>query len=80
MLCNRPNELGQVQKSQPPAHQPFNSRVKGFNDIGLNPAKRVMPVRKKKIDPNSILFRHRRYLKQLEQKKAELKVQEEQKK
>jgi len=30
-----------------------------------------MPVQKKKIDPNSILYRHRRYLKQLEQKKNE---------
>jgi hypothetical protein len=50
---------------------PFNSRVRGFNDLGLNPTKKVVVTEKKKCDPNSILMRHRRFLKELEKKKNE---------
>lgn len=53
------------------AEVPFNSRVRGFNDLGLNPTKKIIVTEKKKVDPNSILMRHRRFLKELEKKKNE---------
>lgn len=72
MLCNRPNEFGQVQKPQRQGQIPFNSRVRGTNDVGLNPTKKnnldLTVTRKKKVDPNSILVRHKRFLKTLEAK------------
>jgi hypothetical protein len=47
--------------------------VKGFGDLGLNPTKRILTIERKKVDPNSILLRHKKYLKELEKKKGEMK-------
>jgi hypothetical protein len=66
MLCNRPNELGQQRKPDR-SNLPFNSRVMPGEPIGWNPTKKLFPkTSKKKIDPNNILFKHRRFLKNLE--------------
>jgi len=37
---------------------PFNSRVRGFKDLGFNPTKKIVVLEKKRVDPNSILMRH----------------------
>ena len=43
--------------------------------IGLNPTKKPLPVaRKRKVDPDSILFKHRRYLQSLQEKQQENRV------
>lgn len=69
MLCNRPNELGQQRKPDR-SSLPFNSRVMPDDPIGWNPTKKLFPkTSKKKIDPNNILFKHRRFLKNLEDQK-----------
>jgi hypothetical protein len=71
MLCNRPNELGQQRKpDRTGGSLPFNSRVMPGEPVGWNPTKKLLPTsNKKKADPNSILFKHRRFLKDLEEKK-----------
>jgi len=72
MLCNRPNEFGQQPKTSMNAGKldPFNSRVVKAEPLGWNPTHKLKPRQtRKKVDPNSILVRHRRYLKQLEGQK-----------
>lgn len=70
MLCNRPNELGQQRKPDRGDNLPFNSRVMPEDPLGWNPTKKLFPKSiKKKIDPNNILLKHRRFLKGLEEQK-----------
>jgi hypothetical protein len=47
--------------------------VRGFGDLGMNPTRKIIAIEKKRADPNSILLRHKKYLKELEQKKNEAK-------
>jgi len=72
MLCNRPNELGQQRKPDRSGGDiPFNSRVMPDEPVGWNPTKKLFPkTSKKKIDPNNILIKHRRFLKTLEDQKT----------
>lgn len=71
MLCNRPNELGQQRRPERTGAEPFNSRVDPKVPIGWNPtAKLLKRTNRKKLDPNSVLLKHRRYLKDLEVKKT----------
>jgi hypothetical protein len=77
MLCNRPNEFGQVQKQERQGKPPFISRVDPKDKIGLNPTKKIVVVPKKKKDANSILTRHKRYLKMLQEKKLIEKLEKE---
>jgi hypothetical protein len=64
MLCNRPNEMGQQRKPERNGAVPFNSRVMPDEPVGWNPTKKLFPkTSKKKIDPNNILLKHRRFLK-----------------
>ena len=70
MLCNRPNEFGQQKRPERTGLEPFNSRVDPKEPIGWNPAAKLLPRQtKKKADPNSILVRHKKFLKQLENQK-----------
>ena len=70
MLCNRPNEFGQQRRAERAGLEPFNSRVDPKAPIGWNPTLKLLPkVNKKRRDPNSILVRHRNFLKDLEGKK-----------
>jgi hypothetical protein len=48
MLCNRPNEFGQVQKPERQGKAPFISRVDPKEQIGLNPTKKIIVVSQKK--------------------------------
>lgn len=77
MLCNRPNEFGQVQKPERQGKAPFISRVDPKEKIGLNPTKKIINVPEKKKDSNSILTRHKRYLKMLQEKKLIEKLEHE---
>lgn len=77
MLCNRPNEFGQVQKPERQGKQPFISRVDPKEKIGLNPTKKIIVVQKRKADTNGILTRHKRYLKMLQEKKLIEKLEKE---
>lgn len=77
MLCNRPDEFGQVQKPERQGKAPFISRVDPKEKIGLNPTKKVIVVQKKKKDTNSILVRHKRYLKMLQEKRLIEKLEKE---
>jgi hypothetical protein len=77
MLCNRPNEFGQVQKPERQGKPPFISRVDPKGDVGLNPTKKVVNATQKKKDTNSILTRHKRYLKMLQEKKLIEKLEKE---
>ena len=77
MLCNRPNEFGQVQKAERQGKPPFISRVDPKDKIGLNPSKKVVVVQQKKKDSNSILTRHKKYLRMLQEKKIIEKVEKE---
>jgi hypothetical protein len=81
MLCNRPNEFGMPRRTENMGLEPFNSRVDPKVPLGWNPTLKLLPKRtqKKKSkfelnqlyigDPNSILVRHRNFLKDLETKK-----------
>jgi hypothetical protein len=71
MLCNRPNEVGQGRKADTGGlGGPFNSRVMSNEGLGWNPTLKLAPrATKKKMDPNSILLKHRKFLKDLESKK-----------
>ena len=77
MLCNRPNEFGQVQKPERQGKAPFISRVDPKEQIGLNPTKKIIVVSQKKKDSNNILTRHKRYLKMLQEKKLIEKLENE---
>ena len=81
MLCNRPNEFGQQPKASNMNGklEPFNSRVVKQEPLGWNPTLKLKPRQaKKKVDPNSILVRHRKYLKQLENQREVERVSKEQ--
>jgi hypothetical protein len=68
MLCNRPNEMGVQGRQDKAGGNPFNPRVQPVEALGWNPTKKLMPkVTKKKIDPNSILIKHRKFIKGLEE-------------
>ena len=77
MLCNRPNEFGQVQKPERQGKAPFISRVDPKPQLGLNPTKKIINVPKKKKDHNNILNRHKKYLKMLQEKKMIEKLEKE---
>jgi hypothetical protein len=82
MLCNRPNENGLQAKVDKGGPQAFNSRVNNVQLFksdypGWYPLQPHAPRQtKKKIDPNSILLRHKRFLKNLEATKKEQMEQE----
>jgi len=70
MLCNRPNEFGQQKRPERTGEVPFNSRVDPKMPLGWNPSAKLLARQtKKKVDPNSILVRHKKFLKQLERQK-----------
>lgn len=70
MLCNRPNEFGLQRRPERTGLEPFNSRVDPKLPLGWNPAMKLQPrTKRKKADPNSILVRHKKFLKQLEAQK-----------
>jgi len=79
MLCNRPNEFGQVQRPERQGKAPFISRVDPKENLGLNPTKKIINVPLKKKDNNSILIRHKRYLRMLQEKKLIEKLERENK-
>lgn len=79
MLCNRPNEFGQVQKPERQGKPPFISRVNPNDKVGVNPTKKIINIVQKKKDSNSILTRHKRYLKMLQEKKLIEKLESENK-
>jgi len=74
MLCNRPNEVGGPRKADRSGPGvPFNSRVINDEPLGWNPTKRLLPrdlKRKKKVDPNNALLKHKRFLRTLEEQRA----------
>jgi len=64
MLCNRPNEFGQQKRPERTGLEPFNSRVTPGEPLGWNPSAKLLPRQtKKKSNPNSILLRHKKFLK-----------------
>jgi len=79
MLCNRPvDNAGGGREARP--DQPFVSRVVPPEQVGWNPTKKLMPRTSKRrsklppiyftlVDPNSVLIKHRRFIKDLESKK-----------
>jgi len=72
MLCNRPNEFGQQRKADLQGNLPFNSRVNPAVPVGWNPTAKLLPkANRKKINPNNVLLKHRKFLRTLEQKKNE---------
>ena len=82
MLCNRPNEVGGPRKADRTGPGvPFNSRVVKDEPLGWNPTKKLVPrdvKRKKKLDPNNALVKHKRFLKTLEEQKVKEKEEKEQ--
>ena len=74
MLCNRPNEINGPRKADRTGpNAPFNSRVMPDEPVGWNPTKKLVPrdvKRKKKIDPNNALLKHKRFLKNLEEQRV----------
>lgn len=69
MLCNRPNEFGQQRKAERTGPPQFYSRVdcKNANPVGWNPCKVLFPRNKKKKNVfNTVLDRHKEYIKTLE--------------
>lgn len=70
MLCNRPNEVGGPRKADRTGpNVPFNSRVFPDEPLGWNPTKKLAPrdlKRKKRVDPNNALLKHKRFLRNLE--------------
>ena len=79
MLCNRPNEMGGPRKADRTGPGvPFNSRVQPDEPVGWNPTKKLAPrdiKRRKRVDPNNALLKHKRFLRTLEDQK--LKEKEE---
>ena len=73
MLCNRPNEVGAQRKSdRTGSGAPFNSRVQPDEPVGWNPTKKLAPrnmAKKKKVDPNNALVKHRKFLRTLEEQR-----------
>jgi hypothetical protein len=81
MLCNRPNEIGGPRKADRTGPGvPFNSRVVKDEPLGWNPTKKLVPrdaKKKKKLDPNNALVKHKRFLKTLEETKVKEKEEKE---
>jgi hypothetical protein len=70
MLCNRPNDFGnQPRVAEYGGEKPFLSRVTADDQVGWNPTKKPMPKMTRKKDPNSVLLKHKKFLRQLEDKK-----------
>jgi hypothetical protein len=80
MLCNRPNEFGMQKRPDPSGKTPFNSRVNPTEPIGWNPTMKLLPKKDKRkkcklsfldsaVNPNSVLLKHKRYLRELEDRK-----------
>ena len=73
MLCNRPNEVGGPRKADRTGpNVPFNSRVFPDEPLGWNPTKKLAPrdiKRKKRVDPNNALLKHKRFLRNLEEQR-----------
>lgn len=73
MLCNRPNEAGAQRKAdRTGTGMPFNSRVIHDEPVGWNPTRKLAPKlmgRKKNVDPNNALLKHKKFLKNLEEKR-----------
>ena len=74
MLCNRPNEAGAQRKAdRTGTGLPFNSRVIHDEPVGWNPTRKLAPKligRKKKVDPNNALLKHKKFLKNLEEQRV----------
>jgi len=80
MLCNRPNEVGGQRRVDRGGNLPFNSRVYPLEPLGWNPTKKMEAMeRRRRVDPNSILMKHKRFLRALEDKKIGEKILKEQK-
>ena len=81
MLCNRPNEISGPRKADRTGpNVPFNSRVVPDEPVGWNPTKKLVPrdvKRKKKIDPNNALLKHKRFLRNLEDQRMREKEERE---
>jgi len=81
MLCNRPNEVSGPRKADRTGpNVPFNSRVFPDEPLGWNPTKKLAPrdaKRKKKVDPNNALLKHKRFLKNLEEQRFKEKEEKE---
>jgi hypothetical protein len=82
MLCNRPNEIGGPRKADRTGPGvPFNSRVQNDEPVGWNPTKKLVPKdpskKRKKLDPNNALLKHRKFLKQLEEQRLKDKEEKE---
>lgn len=80
MLCNRPNDIGGPRKADRTGpNVPFNSRVQHDEPVGWNPTKKLAPraSKKKKIDPNNVLLKHKKFLKGLEEQKVKEKDDQE---
>jgi hypothetical protein len=71
MLCSRPNELGQPQTHVREGPPPFKSMVKPTENLGINPSRRVDLPRPKKDKTNKAVERHKQYLKEIQDKRAE---------
>lgn len=57
---------------------PFNSRVMPEEPVGWNPTKKFFPqATKKRVDPNNILLKHKRFLRTLEEQKNREKEENE---
>ena len=81
MLCNRPNEIGGPRKADRTGPGvPFNSRVQPDEPVGWNPTKKLAPKnigKRKKIDPNNALLKHKKFLKNLEEQRVKDKDEKE---
>ena len=81
MLCNRPNEIAGPRKADRTGpNVPFNSRVFPEEPIGWNPTKKLAPrdiKRRKNVDPNNALLKHKRFLKTLEDQRFKEKENKE---
>lgn len=79
MLCNRPNEVGGPRKADRTGpNVPFNSRVIHDEPVGWNPTKKLLPremKKKKRVDPNNALLKHKKFLKSLEEQKQKERVE-----
>lgn len=75
MLCNRPNEFGQFRKAINTDSMPFKSQVHIEGPLGWNPPARLLPKVSRKKATNGVLLKHRLFLKDLEKKKFEERIQ-----
>jgi hypothetical protein len=57
---------------------PFNSRVIHEEPVGWNPTKKLLPremKKKKRVDPNNALLKHKKFLKGLEEQKQKERIE-----